>query len=122
MTDMTPREVFEAMIQHFDNDPTRWTQHAFAADKAGNPMTRTEVRSKSATCWCVIGALYYVTGNKTNSPLARFCCRILADARTGSVENSATCVEDCYHYNDANCKSIEDVIAWIRRAQEASPL
>lgn len=60
---MTPLETLKAARQLI-SDPAKWTQRFMARDADKHP---TYVGSKSADCWCSMGAICHVVGGLCQS-------------------------------------------------------
>ena len=70
---MTPLETLKAARQLI-SDPAKWTQRWMARDADKHP---TYVGSKSADCWCSMGAIAHVAG--LSSPESDAALTLLGD-------------------------------------------
>ena len=71
---MTPLETLKAARQLI-TDPAKWTQGELARDAEGNV---SYVGSESATCWCLMGAIFHVV--RADKPTAADARRSHSDA------------------------------------------
>jgi hypothetical protein len=112
MTDLTIADVLNRAADLLEK-PGAWTQGWFARDAIGN---KTPVDSRSATCFCVMGALQRAA-NATHSDDVIIAAREILIANGARAKGPLGRIAN---WNDAPERTQAEVVAKLREAARLS--